>query len=281
MKKTIFFAACLFCTIGTFAQRHVATLSGSWLLAIPQEFVSEGSNRLYAHESDYPDENEGLKLYSNDFQLVKTIRNVDFDSEMFSWVSYFNYDTGRGDDIVDITQTLFNSDDKYEYIVGIVDGDKCTGFKVFSDDGTLVNQLTFPGEYKANGNFFPECSIMKFNNKYYLEFDAKDYSTENAVQLIYEIKGGTDGIQLQSIIPMEVSPTVVKKGAPIKVKLGDSEGDKTITITDISGKTIQQMTMPESLTEVSVNTANFSAGMNLITISKNGSVLNTVKVIVE
>lgn len=251
----------------------MATLDND-LRAIPKEFVNEGSTRLYALDANYP--TTSIRLYSNDFQLAKTIQFLE-PEKTFDWITYMDYDlNGYAEANCDITQTLFNSDEKYEFIVGI--GDKMgynieyTGFKVISDDGTLVNQVTFPDVY----TFSKECcQVIKFNNKYYLEFNASDAS------LIYEIKGGTDGIQLQSIIPMEVSPTVVKKGSPIKVTLGESDGDKTITITDISGKTIQQMTMPESLTEVSVNTANFSAGMNLITISKNGTVLNTVKVIVE
>lgn len=112
-----------------------------------------------------------------------------------------------------LTQTLFNTDDKYEYLLPVIttshdieekdrDGDgqidwrrtttsgKGTGFKIMSETGDILQTVTFDNGFE----FYNNISLLKINGKLYLSFDGHVYEGEDkkSAYLIYAIDSSSN-----------------------------------------------------------------------------------------
>ena len=110
-----------------------------------------------------------------------------------------------------LTQTLFNTDDKYEYMLPVIttssyseerdqDGDgqidlketrtdvKVTGFKIMSETGAILQTVTFDNGFYFDSNS-SKANLLKVNGKHYLYFSGKTDEVEggNSAYLIYTI----------------------------------------------------------------------------------------------
>lgn len=129
------------------------------------------------------------------------------------YMDYYDYDESDEGDNCDFTQTLFNNDEKYEYIVPVVDpnaeevrseddynGDGVpdyrsvrrgviTGFKVINEDGTVLTTL----EGKNSNSSLKVC---KYGNKFYLITNSlPEYSTSSTFNF-YAIDKGASSVKL-------------------------------------------------------------------------------------
>lgn len=184
------------------------------------EFSYDGKAQIFTTEKSGQGTVQKITFYSNDFtkQGELTINQEEYEynykSEERAWVDgkytgdwqvvnegkYKSYSDIISLDLEDfdqscsdfrqiyISQTIFNSDDKYEYLMPVIsivndsfeedrDGDgvidyrgsgttpKMTGIKVVSESGEVLQTINFPDgftSYSSNGD------LMKINNKLYL-----------------------------------------------------------------------------------------------------------------
>ena len=112
------------------------------------------------------------------------------------------------DDFRDIylSQTIFNSDDKYEYLLPVLatesgsheedrDGDGqidvkdswtdaiVTGLQVVSETGAVIQTINFPSGYKARSLSKSDVSLIKINGKLYLSISVRDADGSDAILL--------------------------------------------------------------------------------------------------
>jgi hypothetical protein len=112
------------------------------------------------------------------------------------------------DDFRDIylSQTIFNSDDKYEYLLPVLatesgsheedrDGDGqidvkdtwtdaiVTGLQVVSETGAVIQTINFPSGYKARSVSKADVSLIKINGKLYLSISVRDADGSDAILL--------------------------------------------------------------------------------------------------
>ncbi len=126
-------------------------------------------------------------------------------------ITYYDYDESDEGDNCDFTQTLFNNDEKYEYIVPVVDpnaeevdfeqdydGDGVpdyrsvrrgvvTGLKVINEDGTVITTLV--------GNSYT-LRVCKYGNKFYLITTSQDPATYSTTYNFYAIDKGASGVHI-------------------------------------------------------------------------------------
>ena len=144
------------------------------------------------------------------------------------------YDEASGDGLC-LTQTLFNTDDKYEYLSFPVSGsemmegnspnepicDNCyndgeiftesksyfslhiyNGFNVMSEDGNTLQSISFPNGFQMRESV--SAQIIKLEDEYYLICTGE--MGENAAMLVYKINRTNTGASVQQVSePQKIS----------------------------------------------------------------------------
>ena len=167
------------------------------------------------------------------------------------------YDEASGDGLC-LTQTLFNTDDKYEYLSFPVSGsemmegnspnepicDNCyndgeiftesksyfslhiyNGFNVMSEDGNTLQSISFPNGFQMRESV--SAQIIKLEDEYYLICTGE--MGENAAMLVYKINRTNTGASVQQVSePQQISGAYkVLHNGHVYIK----NSDKTYTIT--------------------------------------------------
>jgi len=105
-----------------------------------------------------------------------------------------------------LSQTIFNSDDKYEYLMPVIttesesdqgdrDGDGnidyrntwtnaiMTGIQVVSETGAVIQTINFPNGFKSSNYSKNGADLIKINGKLYLSIEGKDANDSDAILL--------------------------------------------------------------------------------------------------
>ena len=204
------------------------------------EFSYDGKAQIFTYEGDLYGENkqQTITFYSNDFteQRKLIINPVEYNTsckhEERAWVDgkytgawEVQEDNGKSyagivslelNDFdqscadfrkVYITQTVFNSDDKYEYLMPVLtpetgsneedrDGDGeidvrdtwtsavMTGIQVVSETGTVIQTINFPEGIRSRGSgSSKDMDLIKINGKLYLSIGVYDADNSRATLL--------------------------------------------------------------------------------------------------
>lgn len=172
-------------------------------------------------------ENTLFKCYNAYYQMAYTytdnwIEGEERRSIMLYGLNYVNYDNdvSRGDsysgDGLCLTQTLFNEDANYEYLHFPISsytarepyGPMCencpnyrekygtyTSFNVMSEDGTILQTVSFPNGFKMVRSVNVE--IIKLSNEHYIICTGE--MGENAAMLVYKINRTNTGTSVQQV----------------------------------------------------------------------------------
>lgn len=168
------------------------------------------------------------------------------------------YDNEASGDGLCLTQTLFNTDDKYEYLSFPVSGsemmegyspnepicDNCyndgetftesksyfslhiyNGFNVMSEDGNSLQSISFPNGFQMRESV--SAQIIKLEDEYYLICTGE--MGENAAMLVYKINRTNTGASVQQVSePQQISGAYkVLHNGHVYIK----NSDKTYTVT--------------------------------------------------
>lgn len=227
-----------------------------------------------------------------------------------------NNGDGRANSYFEVSQALFNSDEGYEYILPkyklstngniggsdtpIVGGSQTeeqittqqtiviseqkelalAGFQVLSEEGNVVSDITFDGDFE--GSIDLDCAfVITIGNTTYLAFDG--YSNDQSSTIFYKIDRSTSSIQKVKTAPstMKLSPTVVNSGSTINVNFGDgNDKGSDLVVVSASGAAVQSYHVPagQSSTQIQANT---SAGMYCISRLQKNKAAETKKIIVK
>ena len=225
-----------------------------------------------------------------------------------------NNGDGRANSYFEVSQTLFNSDEGFEYILpkyklsangnvggsyvinGGGDTEQITtqrsvviseqkelalaGFQVLSEDGNVVSDITFDGDFE--GSIDLDCAfVITIGNTTYLAFDG--YSNGQSSTIFYKIDRSTSSIQKVKTAPstMKLTPTVVNSGSTINVNFGDDNvKGSDLVVVSASGAAVQTYHVPAGQTSAQIQ-ANTSAGMYCISRLQKNKAAETKKIIVK
>ena len=146
MKKITIVAAFLAIAIAGNAQTLTSkTISGEGPYLIPKLFTSSGESLLYFMNSNT------VSIYDSDLSLVHTfklkdgfkrIEFVDYDDNLFTY--------GEGGKFIYCSQTLFNNDENFEYVV-----ETSEGYSVINEDGSVLFKFDKKGHMiKIGGKIY-------------------------------------------------------------------------------------------------------------------------------
>ena len=197
-----------------------------------------------------------------------------------------------------VTQTLFNDDDKYEYLrpvysdglssihmfnswVSIDDtefylpyivkeyGGRCSGFQVVNEDGSVLQTVNFDGSFVGGGS--PEdTDLIRIHGKLYLVFygDVLDEAnnTMNEATLVYALDRKSNQIKKvgEHIGNVNVYPRVADRSDQITVELNDNGDIREIQVVNANGQTEVRIPVKEGQKSITIPANQLGRGMNVV-----------------
>ena len=275
----------------------------------PKVYFIENSEGLTGYRVEYAVE------YSEWQATGTTVNDYSADQDRIRLCNInLNNGDGRANSYFEVSQTLFNSDEGFEYILpkyklsangnvggsyvinGGGDTEQITtqrsvviseqkelalaGFQVLSEDGNVVSDITFDGDFE--GSIDLDCAfVITIVNATYLAFDG--YSNGQSSTIFYKIDRSTSSIQKVKTAPstMKLTPTVVNSGSTINVNFGDDNvKGSDLVVVSASGAAVQTYHVPAGQTSAQIQ-ANTSAGMYCISRLQKNKAAETKKIIVK
>lgn len=261
---------------------------GGVINVIPKPLSYDGTNRVYVFNSD-----KQVTIYSNDFTPIKSFNMI---MGMENGLGFIDYDSDHHlnenlfiGEYPCLTQTLFNEDEKYEYLsfpsartdkLGDYNIPVCNSFNVMSEDGSILQSVTFPDGYELSE--LVHAQIIKLNEEYYILI--ADYNKE--VFHVYKInrKDTTAVEQVCAPIKIGTFPNLANRNQMITIQLsGENAGNNptNLQVVDMQGKVLNQQAIPAGQTSTTIPAHRLSNGMNLIKITQGSKTIGTEKVIIK
>ncbi len=242
-----------------------------------------------------------------------------YESAQDGSIGFLDYDSqsiGDSDEYGDglcLSQTLFNTDDKYEYLSfphelseeydygyneptpdhyesGTYTENKTfyqyslyKSFNIMSEDGTILQTVTFPNGF--NMIELVEAQVIKLADQYYILCQGE--MNESETLLIYKINRSSVGASVEQVCaPIKVGafPSVANRNQMITIQLSGDNADNSRTnlqVIDMQGKVLNQQTIPAGQTSTTIPAHRLSNGMNLIKITQGSKTIGTEKVIIK
>lgn len=222
---------------------------------------------------------------------------VEFESRTPSVSDIYPYDETCAEYYgINLSQTLFNNDDDYEWIVPVYEAIDCsyttdyekvegervyrTGYKVESENGSVVAEIKAPAGYVFYDSN-PDLFIM--DQKNFLVLLICDFGRTSYFKVIYEINSEDASVKVVGA-PHRVSvdPTTPSRGTLVNVDLGNpaNEGCK-IVVTSTSGRAVMTKVIEPGSMGTTIDTARFERGMYIVTVTDGKTTRENTKIIIR
>lgn len=212
------------------------------------------------------------------------------------------------------SQTLFNDDDQFEYIIPkvtitensqeseistsipnnygnaiVLDSTTCTtekqypiftGFQVISSDGSVIHDIDFGENYVLIDYSHMEARVMKIGDNIYLAADCIDRSAEKKsyCTIFYRIDRNTSSVKMMKVTPRKM--TVRSNNSDIHVTMTSEDSPSKLVLTDAKGITVASKNIPSGVSSTTISSTNANGIYNLSRII-NGKVIDNAKVLLK
>lgn len=212
------------------------------------------------------------------------------------------------------SQTLFNNDDNFEYIIPKVtmtenaQGDDSsitipsnydnqvvltyttcitekqnpvfTGFQVISSDGSVLHDIDFGENYALADYVYLEARVVKMGDNIYLAADCIDRSVEKKAYctVFYRIDRNTSSVKRVNVTPHKM--VVKNNDTDIHVTMTSEDHPSKLVLTDVKGATIASKNIPAGVSSATIPSKG-ATGIHNITRLKNGKIIDNAKVLLR
>ena len=241
------------------------------------------------------------KVYSGEW--------VESTEEYNDYVNRFprvEYNTAQGSVDASLTQTFYNDDEKYEYLVYTIgiselseekdrdnDGEVdeiyiykipyAKGFTIMNEDGETLSSVDFDENFRLYDSYSVLINIMLINGKKYISFPGSIVSDDQeiSVRAIYSIDSNNSGIRkVMTTKGLRVSPTIADRSQTITVELeGDSSKSHEVRVVNAAGQTVKEAVIPAGQRSISLSASELGHGMNIVNV--NGKQGGNCKIIIK
>lgn len=282
-------------------------------------------NNYYGTQYEYPipytlDE-DGDRVYSPE-GLTWTREEWSGQDETYygylSSIYYADYDNAEGEGLdAYITQTLFNNDSKWEYLVpvfeeyteygnprtytgGYYDKERneyindytnlyfrrsvihsvhTVGCKVVNEDGNTL--MTFKSQRANCTSFWMENLFLLGGKKYITAREEWEEDGERQIlQTLYLFDTFTTSVQEISSVKGR-APMAIVSGDNIDVTLSDADTNSDLILSNMAGQVVGQKHVAAGETRSHMNAAGMPKGLYNLTLRRHGHVLNNQKLMVK
>ena len=254
MKKFFLFLA-LAISSSAFSQTLVKTYdTGNTFRFVPKVFAYQEKPCLYVRESNKNDPStRDFVIFDENFEEIMRLSNIEAED-----IAFYDFDTFADDDRFYLSQTLFNNDEKFEYITLIENNSgNCSGLQIKSETGEVLSTVTFN---KALS--FCYLQVFKIKSKVYLF--AVDYN----LTYIYRIDKETSTVQkVKTVEGINIMPRMPKRHEAVTVELDDvSDEARELQVVNGAGQMVDRIIVPAGQKQVQLNSAHMSPGINIINV---------------
>lgn len=307
---------------GAITQNYIETSEGYVFPISYYEYYDEAKGMSV--KTDYPQEYllltyEGLLFHVHQYYQRQGIYQGEWTEEvvegttseyLYVYIDFKDFDnTNFESQHIELTQTLFNQDEKYEYITpkytyglnqlyvtdrdedGEVDekvfyyGPVFCGLQVMSEEGAVLKTIDFGFNFQCLGGKDNDCTLFRKNGKFFMAFNGEilneQEETKRSVTLVFEIDNAASSIRkVMEHVGMSVSPRIADRQDVINVELDETvkEGAELL-IVNAAGQTVSRLPLKPGQKQVAVSARELSKGMNILQVK--GSKSGTAKVIVK
>ena len=199
-----------------------------------------------------------------------------------------------------MTQTLFNSDENYEFFRPVFGREVITysedylsrwivsgmviAYEIINEHGTVLCTL-----HADEGHCFHDvCYVYNICGKDYLmipilEISSSGSGLDEATFRYYEINRETNSIDFICEVKdeMKVSPTVADKDDVITVTLNTPKENTQMIVTSVSGQIVKRYTLASDDKHITLDAASLRSGVYSISLHKNGTIIDGEKIIIK
>lgn len=280
MKKLFITLLMVFGCLGAFAQiedEPRIAHDGS-IYRIPSDFTKSGKAQIIVYDSYYIDDNyyRDFYVYDEGINLLATIHP----SHVTEF--HYKYQGTRRYDILYLTQTLFNDDEKYEYVRYITD-DGSNVIQIVSEDGTILQTLRLPeGTGLSWGDAgYDFVSFDKDNNYFVADHCRSDGKYETWFYKITKNPSDPSAVSVATTpIKLNVSPKLASRGEPIEVE-SQSGSMRQVVVTDAAGKVVYDARPAEGQRTVKIDSYRLGHGLNVVNVKHADGSGESCKILVK
>lgn len=206
-----------------------------------------------------------------------------------------------------LTQTLFNNDAAFEWIVESyttvdyfetdsssyygwkLEGQRivANGFKVISQNGSTLADIAVPD---SDGSTLDFCLYLTDAGsflfvEYYVKKDEVNYDTydDGCYYQVYKIDSETSSIEpVGAPRKVGVSPTTPHRGTPVNVSLGEPVDNGTkLTVVSVAGRTAFVQSLEPGSTEAVIDTNRLERGVYVVVVDDGKTKREATKIVVR
>ena len=266
--------------IGANAQIETTPLKtlGEYLYGIDELFLYDAGTQ-YVVSVEYSEDRTAatMRVYDNEFNLKKTITPESRPSNLDVHVLNEN----SADYTIYLTQTLFNDDEKFEYLIESGSGTYPTELKVVSEDGTVLQTLKYPAGVEV---YRDEIDLFVVGSNKYLRIGVSVDENGNEYMNLYKINKDAKDPSKVSIAtaPMRVSvsPRMASRNQDINV-VAEGNGVREVIVTNAAGQVVYSTKVAAGENNVRISSRRLSSGLNVVSVKGADGKEENCKVIVK
>lgn len=314
-----------------FAQQATISADEFALSVIPGIFTSDSAPKIHDAVDKYSFEegdNNTINVYNDELESIATITYnpvqykysqseelingtdwVVYDEyyDYVSWITLRFLDLRNGAVLGDVsdtllTQTLFNSDEKFEYIlpkyrfVEEVEeydntGDNkaddrriykriyTSGIEVVSQDGNVVYSFDFGKEYEEE----IDIKVVLWGDKTYLCVGNGKYCETCDMYLLNRESSNVSLVKTKELKALKLFPSVAKKDTMVTIDLGDKTADNggMIFVTDVNGRTMYTKRVEAGETSLKLPISGLASGLYVVSLRTPENSFEAAKLVVK
>ncbi len=277
MKRITLALATLLCFSAVLkAQTHVNTLEKGRIYGIPGCFTNNGhSNVFYVNN-----ENGEYFILDNDFTTIllsdfydefSSLYYIDFSAA--EWLSENGFQPYPCEKPLRFTQSLFNSDDYYEYVT-----QSDSEWTIKATSGTTIQTIYPEDGYET----YWKSYVIRLDNCLYLGLIEKEQgeSISSGKMLIYRVDQGQGLTKVDMQLPISVFPTMPAREEQITMELGEGTNVTEITVVNGLGQVVKRVPVEEGQRTVTIPANELGSGLNVVN-ARNSQGQGSCKIIVR
>ena len=289
----------------TKAQDLPLVLSGHNEVGIlPGEFTSDASDQLYTYplteKKASSEKYAGVKhLNLYDVQL-NPICSIEANGGIVPFLHF----AGSIKNLLYVTQDLFDSDSKYEYISALsLEGDNyadyLTGIKIQNEDGEILAEIPFGDKWKLSPFYNTDEQdqpirifrlIDKGTVRSYICLDLwRDNSnydmSEECITRIYAFEEGKISTSIKKVrdisTRMKVSPVMPRRNEIVNVDISSVQSPTSLTVVSAAGQVVCSQNLHDGQKNASIDTSRLTSGLYIVRVANSQKKSEICRIIIR
>ena len=251
--------------------------------------------------------------FTGDWKQTKINGEFSYNGSSCLYLSDYDVVNRTDDNRFYLTQSLFNNDASYEYIVPInelyeysvnkwdrdddgeideietVYGAKNIGFEIVQDNGTVLSSVKFGDGFILDRYAYnKELRYVHFANKRYLmvyvEKDKGDEGERETYTIFYSIDP-SDPTSLKAVrtekTGIKAMPAIARQSEVVNVDVSKFKNPRHVSVVSSNGQTVMTRHIADGQSHVEVQTSGLPAGLYIVKVTDGQSVSDNCKIIIR